>query len=127
MGRPAQRVEYLARVDHGLQPWTAPSRALHGKKQRQQTILVGRACIFAQSLTQRKMLGPGVRREPGGIGRKESKWRIFIFAVLGKIEMHATDKIPRGVAAFQEILNSAFRFAQLTPESTVHFSPQGLK
>ena len=41
--------------------------------------------------------------------------------------MHATDKIPRGVAALQEILNSAFRLGQLTPESVVQLLPQGVK
>ena len=76
IGRPAQRVEDLARIDHGLQPRTGLRRSLHGKKQRQQTILVCRAGIFAQSLTQRKMLGLGMRRQPRGVGGKKSERRI---------------------------------------------------
>ena len=47
LGRPPQRVEDLARVDHGLQPRAGLRRSLHGKEQRQQTVLVRRARVLA--------------------------------------------------------------------------------
>ena len=108
--RPPQGVEDLARIDHGLQPRAAFRRSLHGEKQRQQAILVGRARIFAESLPQRKMLRLGVRRQSSGIGREKSKWGCIVLAVLGEVEVHAADKIPRRVAALQELLYAALRF-----------------
>ena len=41
----------LARIDHGFQPGAAFRRSLNGEKQRQQAIPVGRARIFAESLS----------------------------------------------------------------------------
>ena len=47
VGLPAQRMEDLTRVDHGFQPRTDFGRALNGEEQRQQALLVRRACVFA--------------------------------------------------------------------------------
>ena len=98
-----------------------------GRSSDKQTILVGRAGIFAQRLAQRKMLGFGVRREPRGVGCEKSEGRLLVFAVFGKIEVHAADQVPRGIAALQEFLDRAFRLGQLDGESRVHFLPESLK
>ena len=127
VGRPAERVEDLAGIDQGLQPRAGLRRSLHGKKQRQQTVLVGRARILAQSLPQRKMLGLGIRRQPRGIGGEKGERRIRVFAIFGQIEVHAADQVPRRVPALQEVLYPAFRLCQFDAECGVQFLPEGAK
>ena len=120
-------MEDLARIDHGLQPRAGLRRALHGKQQGQQTVLVCRARVFAQSLAQRKMLGLGVRREPRGVGGEKGERRVRVLAVLGEIEVHAADQVPRRVPALQEVLYPAFRFRQFDAERSVQFLPESAK
>ena len=80
-----------------------------------------------QGLPQRKMLGLGVRRQPRGVGGQKSERRIRIFAVLGQIEVHAADQVPRRVPALQEFLYPAFRLRQFDAECGVQFLPEGAK
>ena len=56
------------------------------------------------------MLRLGVCRQSSGISREKSKWGCVVLAVLGEVEVHAADKILRGVAAFQKLLNTTLRF-----------------
>ena len=109
LGFPAQRMEDLARVDHGFQPRADFGRALNGQEQRQQAILVRCSGVFAQRLAERKMLGFGVGGKPGGVGGEKREGSLFILAVFGEIEVHAAHQVPRGVAALEEVLDRASR------------------
>ena len=127
LGRPAERVKDLTRIDEGLQPRTGLRRSLHGKEQRQQTVLVCRSGIFAKSLPQWEMLSLRIRRQPRGVGGQKSERRIRIFAVLGQIEVHPADQVPRRVPALQEFLYPALRLRQFDAECGIQFLPEGTK
>ena len=118
-------MEDLAAIHEGLQPRAGLRRSLHGKKQGQQTVLVGGAGIFAESLPQRKVLSLGIGRQPGGVGCQKGERRIQVFAVFGQIEVHPAHQVPRGVPPLQKVLYPAFRFRQLDAECGVQFLPQG--
>src|ERR1022692_16467 len=98
-------MEDLARINHRFQPGAAFGRALNGEEQREQTFLVGRACVFAEGLPQREMLGFGVCRKPVRVGCEKRERRLLILAVFGEIEMYSANEVPCGVATFQEVLN----------------------
>ena len=100
-------MEDLTRVDHGFQPRTDFGRALNGQEQRQQALLVRRACVFAERLTERKVLGFGVCGKPGRVGGEKREGSLIIPAVFGEIEVHAANQVPRGVAALEEVLDRA--------------------
>ena len=109
VGLPAQRMEDLTRVDHGFQPRADFGRALNWQEQRQQALLVRRACVFAERLTERKVLGFGVCGKPGRVGGEKCEGSLIIPAVFGEIEVHAANQVPRGVAALEEVLDRASR------------------
>ena len=102
-------MEDLARVDHGFQPRTDFGSALNGQQQRQQAILARCPCVFAQRLTERKMLGFGVGGKPGRVGGEKREGSLIIPAVFGEIEVYAANQVPRGVAALEEVLDRASR------------------
>ena len=123
-GRPAQRMEDLARVDHRPQPGAGLGGALHRQQQRQQLVAVGRAGVFAQRLAERQMLRLGLRREPRGVGRHEGERRPVVAAVLGEIEMHAADQVPGRVQALQEALEVGLRGGQRRAPAPLRSRPQ---
>ena len=102
--RPAQRMEDFARFHHGAQPVAAFGGPLHRQQQRQQLRAVGRACVFAQCLTERRVPGSAVVREPGRVGRHEGERRLGIAAVLGEVEVHAPDQVPGRVQPLENRL-----------------------
>src|ERR1700730_7486467 len=73
------------------------------------------------------MLRLSVSRQASGISREKSKWGCVVLAVLGEVEVHAADKIPRGVAALQKLLDAALRFGYLQPKSDIQFLPERLE
>ena len=130
---PPQRVENLARIDHGLQPRAASDARCTGRSSDSRRSLLAAPAYSPQSLPQRKMLRLGVRRQPRGISRQKSEGRCFVLAVFGQVEVHAADKVPRRVAAFQEtpgrrtsipITPAQKRFAVLARETGEHL-PSG--
>src|ERR1700691_1234692 len=62
------------------------------------------------------MLSLAIGRQSSGIRREKSKWDCIVLAVFGEVEVHAADKIPRGVAAFQKLLDAALRFWRPWPD-----------
>jgi hypothetical protein len=112
-GRPPQRVIDLSRLDHRLQPRTFGSRALDRQEQRKQLRFVGSACLFAQRAAERQVLRLGLRRESSRISRQKREWRLIIPTVLGKIEMHAADGMPRGISPVKKRLDRRLRFGEL--------------
>ena len=53
------------------------------------------------------MLGFGVCRKPGRVGREKRKGRLVVLAVFGEIEVYSPDQIPRRVTALEEFLDDA--------------------
>src|SRR5947209_17711217 len=101
-------MENLAGLHHRLQPWTPLGRLLHGHKQRQQAALVGRSRVFAQCLTQRKMLCLSMGGEARRVSREKCERRVLVLAVFGKIEMDTAHQVPRRVTPLQTALTTAF-------------------
>ena len=116
-------MEDLSRVDHALQPRAIAAGPLHRKQQRQQTALLSGACILPQSLPQRKMLSFRLRRQPRRIGGQKGEGRVLIVAVLGKIEVHTADQVPRGITALKEVLDLASELGQLAAKGVIQFLP----
>jgi hypothetical protein len=52
----------LAGIDHRLQPRTPGGGALDRQQQREQPLLIGGACVFAQRAAERQMLRLGLPR-----------------------------------------------------------------
>src|SRR2546422_1735451 len=73
------------------------------------------------------MLGLGVCRQPGRVGREEREWRLLVLAILGEIEVHPTHEVPGRVAALEEVLNRASRLGQLGPERRVELLPKAVE
>ena len=97
-GNPPERVENVSCVDHGPKPRTALGRTLDREKQGEQSVSIFRAGILAQGLAERNMLSLGVRGKARRVSGKKGERRGFILAVFGKIEVHATDQVPRRIA-----------------------------
>src|SRR5258708_5923006 len=70
------------------------------------------------------MLSLGLSRQPSRVGREKGKWGVRILAIFGKVEVHASDEVPRWVATLEEFLYVAFRLRQLGRESRIQFLPQ---
>ena len=64
------------------------------------------------------------RRELRRIRREERERRLFVDAVLGKIEMDAADEIPCGAAALEKRLERFARFGELGVKRRVELVPQ---
>ncbi len=96
--RPAKRVEDLAGIDHLLEPGAALGGALDRKEEREELLLVGRTGVLAQCLTEREVLGLAVPGEAVRVGREEGERRLLVLAVLGEVEVDATDDVPGRVA-----------------------------
>ena len=126
-GRPAQRVEDLARIDHRLQPRALLGRALHGQEQREQPRLVGGARVLAQGLAERQVLGLRLRRQPRRVRRQEGERRLLVPAVLGEVEVDAADQVPGRAPAREELLNRGLRLGQLHAERRVDRVPERLQ
>lgn len=120
-------MEYLPPLDHGFEPCAALCRALHGKQQRQQPLLICRAGVFAKCLTEWKMLGLGMDRKLCRVRCQKRERCGFIFTVFSKVEVDPADEVPRRMTPPQEILNRALRFRELDQERLVQFSPQRSK
>jgi hypothetical protein len=90
-------------------------------------MLVRSSGIFAQRLAEREMLSLGVRREPRRVRCQKGEWRSLVFAVFGQVEVHAPDQIPSGIAAFQKVLDGAFRLRQLDFKGPAQIIPESTK
>ena len=84
---------------------------------------VGSACVFAQRAAERQVLRLGLRRESGRISRQKREWRLIIPPVLGKIEMHAADEMPRGFS-LKKRLDRRLRFGELGSKRCGGLSPE---
>src|SRR5207248_1035244 len=78
-------------------------------------------------LTEWQVLDLAVCGQSRRVGREEGERRRLILAVLGKVEMHATDEIPRRTAALEEILNRVARCGQLGSQRRVDVCPESLE
>ena len=99
-------------------------RALDRHQQRQQALAVLRARVFLQGLAERQMLRLGRRRKPRRVGRQKRERRLLVLPVFGQIEMHATDEVPGGLTALEELLHRQLGFAQFGIERRIHASPK---
>ena len=122
-----KRVEDLARVDHGLQPGTALGRSLHGKKQREQAILVCRAGILAQSLAQRKMLRLGVRRQPRRVGGKKRERRRSSLRFSARLKWTRPTRFHAGLRRFRNSWTPHFDSDNSMPKSRIQFLPESVR
>ena len=123
-GNPPERVENLSCVDHGLKPRTALGRTLDREKQGEQPVSIFRTGILPQGLAEWNMLSLGVRGKPRRVGGKKGERRGFILAVFGKIEVHATDQVPRRIAPLQKLLDAALRFRQFSAKRPIELLPE---
>ena len=120
--RPSQRMIDLARVDHRLQPRALGGGALDRQEQGEQARLVGGASVFAQRAAERHVLRPGLRRELRRVGRQKRERSLIIPAVLGEIEVHAADEMPRRALTLEKVLDRRLRFGDARIE-TLQRSP----
>src|SRR5262245_51567672 len=58
------------------------------------------------------------------VGSEKSEWELVILSVLGKIEMNATDEIPRRILCFQKLFDRSFGLRQFQSKRGVHISPE---
>ena len=84
-------------------------RTLDRQEQREQLRFVGDACIFAKGATERQMLRPGLCRQLCRVGCQKREWPFIIPAVFGKIEMDATDEMPRWALPLKKRLDRSLR------------------
>ena len=102
--RPAQGVINLALCHHLLQPGAFGRGALHRHQQRQQLRFAPAIRKFFERARQRQVLRLAVRRQASRVSGEKCERRVRVFAVLGQIEMHAPDLIPRRVARLEKFL-----------------------
>jgi hypothetical protein len=53
-----------------------------------------------------------MRRKLARIGREEGEWRLFVLAVLRKVEVDPAHDVPGGVQPFQEGVKIVLDFAK---------------
>ncbi len=70
------------------------------------------------------MLRPCLKRKPRRVGRQEGKRRVFVFAVLGEIEVDAAHEVPGGMAAFEKLLHGELGCRQFGIEGRIDAMPQ---
>ena len=70
------------------------------------------------------MLGFGLRRQPGGVGRHEGEGLLRIAPVFRQIEMHPPDQVPGGVQVLEKGLKIGTGPGQRSRERSAHLIPQ---
>ena len=120
-------MEDLSRFDHRLEPGTPLRGALDRQEQREQPFPVRGPSVFPQRLTERQVLGLGVSRKARRVRCHERERSALVVAVLGQVEVDATDDVPDRVAAPQEFLQRSLGFGELDPEGLPDLAPQRLE
>jgi hypothetical protein len=123
-GRPAQRMEDLAALDHGGEPRRRLRRALHGEQQRQQRVLARGARVLLQRLAERQVLRLGRAGEPRGVGGEEREGRLLVAAVLGEVEVDAADQVPGRALRVEEVLERLARGGVGRAQRVAELGPQ---
>ena len=121
---PAQRVEDLAGVDHGLEPAAVLGGALDRHQQRQQALAVLRAGIVLQGLAERQMLRLAFAPRAASCRSPGTRRALLVPSVLGQIEMHAPDQVPGGMAALEKVLDGKLRLREFGVEGGVRLRPE---
>ena len=114
----------LPGIDHFLEPAAAFRGTLNRHEQRKQSVPVRRSGVFAQGLAERHMLGFGLRRQPGGVGRHEGEGLLRIAPVFRQIEMHPPDQVPGGIQVLEKGLKIGTGPGQRSRERSAHLIPQ---
>ena len=114
----------LAGIDHRLQPRTVLGGALDRHQQRQQALPVSRAGVLLQGLAKRQVLGLTRGRQLGRVGRQKGEWGSLVLPVLGEIEMHPPNQVPRGMTVLKKRLHRELGFSQLGIKGLIHAAPQ---
>ena len=70
------------------------------------------------------MLGLGLSRESGRVGRKKRERRFFVLPVLREVEMNAPNQIPSRMTALEELLHGEPGLHQLGIKGRIHTSPK---
>ena len=70
------------------------------------------------------MLCPGLRGKSCRIGCKKREWGLLISPVLSKVEMHASNQVPGGMAAFEEFLHRELGFSAFGIKRRIQGSPK---
>lgn len=104
-GRPPQRMEDLAGIDHAFQPRAALRGALHGNEQRQQALPVRDTGELVQRLSEWQVLGFAVCGQASGVGGEEGERRRVVLTVLGQVEVDAANEVPGRAAVPEEVLH----------------------
>ena len=86
--------------------------------------MVSRSGIVLERLAERQMLHLCLDRKPGRVGRQERERCVLILPVLGKVEVHAADQVPGGMATFKEFLCGEPGLGQLGVEGRINATPQ---
>ncbi len=73
------------------------------------------------------MLGPGLRRQLGCVGRQKRERRLIIAAVLGEIEVHAADEMPRWALPLEKVLDRRLRFGKFGSKRGNDLGPERFK
>jgi hypothetical protein len=95
--RPGLRREQRFRIEQLANQPRPLSRAPHRLEQRHEFGLLPGAGVSPQRFGERKMLRPGLARQPMGEGRQEREGPLGIALVLGEMKGDAADEVPERV------------------------------
>ena len=69
------------------------------------------------------MLRPGLGRELARVGGEKCERRVIVPPVLGEVEVHTSDEMPRRAPALEKRLERRLRFSELRPERLGDLGP----
>ena len=102
-------------------------RALHGSEQREQRRAVLGARVFLQRAAQREILRLGLVRNPVRVGGQKSKRTFRIALILGQVEGHPADEVPKGIARLEPGRSAARTGTHFSKNQRVERLPKALQ
>ena len=123
VGRPGHRLVDRPRVDQLRQPLALLRGALEWHEEVKQRLPVALRGGFLERARQRAMLHLAAGARARRVGGEEGERMLLVAAVLGQVQAHLADDVPRGVARAQPVRDRTAVSADLVGERAVEVGP----
>ncbi len=121
--RPRHRLVHLAGVDQLAQPGVLFRGALQRDQEVEQRLSVAARGGLLERAPQRAVLHLAAGARPHGVGGEEGEGTIVVPAVLGQVQAHLADRVPRGMACAEPVSDGAAVRADLLGEGAMEVGP----
>jgi hypothetical protein len=112
-----------ARIDKVGQPWDLLGGTLQWNEEVQQRLAIAARRGLLQRAGQRPMLHPAARAGAYGVRGEKAKGVLLVATVLGQVQAHLADGVPRRMARAEPVGDGAPMAADLVGEGPVDVRP----